>query len=97
MKPKDINELIAENARLIQQAKNETPEAKATQVSKGKLTARERISILLDDLSFVEIDALASHRKDYPESEKFVPAGRIVEFQTPLELVYQHESGFVSE
>ena len=78
MKPKDINELIAENARRIQKAKNETPEAKATQTSKGKLTARERISILLDDLSFVEIDALASHRKDYPESEKFVPAEAVV-------------------
>src|SRR5699024_8936942 len=29
---------------------------------KGKLTARERIEFLLDDGSFVEIDALARHR-----------------------------------
>ncbi|WP_331712350.1 carboxyl transferase domain-containing protein, partial [Rhodococcus sp. EPR-157] len=30
--------------------------------AKGKLTARERITALLDDGSFVEMDALARHR-----------------------------------
>jgi propionyl-CoA carboxylase beta chain len=30
--------------------------------AKGKLTARERIYALLDDDSFVELDALARHR-----------------------------------
>ena len=30
--------------------------------AKGKLTARERILALLDDDSFVELDALARHR-----------------------------------
>ena len=30
--------------------------------AKGKLTARERITALLDDGSFVELDALARHR-----------------------------------
>ena len=31
------------------------------QHDKGKLTARERINLLLDEGSFVEIDALATH------------------------------------
>ena len=31
------------------------------QHDKGKLTARERINLLLDDSSFVEIDALTTH------------------------------------
>ncbi|OZC63850.1 hypothetical protein CH251_26250, partial [Rhodococcus sp. 06-462-5] len=30
--------------------------------AKGKLTARERITALLDEGSFVELDALARHR-----------------------------------
>jgi len=33
----------------------------AKQHEKGKLTARERIFLLLDEGSFVEIDALATH------------------------------------
>jgi len=33
----------------------------AKQHEKGKLTARERINLLLDEGSFVEIDALATH------------------------------------
>ena len=32
------------------------------QHAKGKLTARERLSILLDPDTFVEIDALVEHR-----------------------------------
>ena len=34
------------------------------QHAKGKLTARERLDVLLDTASFREIDALASHRCD---------------------------------
>ena len=38
--------------------------AVATQHGRGKMTARERIAILLDPDSFVELDALARHRSD---------------------------------
>ncbi|MGW5213553.1 carboxyl transferase domain-containing protein, partial [Streptomyces sp. NPDC004051] len=36
--------------------------AVAKQHAKGKLTARERIALLLDDDSFVELDEFARHR-----------------------------------
>jgi len=38
------------------------PEAVARQHERGKLTARERIDLLLDDGSFIETDAFAVHR-----------------------------------
>ena len=38
--------------------------AKEKQHAKGKLTARERIDLLLDDGSFVELDRFALHRSD---------------------------------
>ena len=34
----------------------------AQQHARGKLTARERLEILLDDASFVELDAFVTHR-----------------------------------
>ena len=40
------------------------------QHSKGKLTARERIDLLLDDNSFTEIDAFVVHRCNYFGMEK---------------------------
>ena len=36
------------------------------QHSKGKLTARERIALLLDEGSFVELDKYITHRSDDP-------------------------------
>ena len=39
-------------------------EAVARQHDRGKLTARERLDLLLDDDSFVETDAFAVHRAD---------------------------------
>ena len=35
----------------------------AAQHSQGKLTARERIALLLDDNSFNELDAFVTHRE----------------------------------
>ena len=40
------------------------------QHEKGKLTARERIELLLDEGSFVEIDALATHHYYEYEMQK---------------------------
>src|SRR5215210_6069816 len=41
------------------------------QHSKGKLTARERIDLLLDEGSFIELDKYVTHRNDDPETQKF--------------------------
>lgn len=46
------------------------PEKIETQHKKGKLTARERIDLLLDDGSFVELDKLVETRSRYFDLEK---------------------------
>ncbi|MEI2728711.1 MAG: acyl-CoA carboxylase subunit beta [Candidatus Nanopelagicales bacterium] len=54
---------LAELQRRNKAAENPgTEKAIAKQHKKGKMTARERILTLLDDDSFVELDALARHR-----------------------------------
>jgi propionyl-CoA carboxylase beta chain len=45
----------------------------------GKLTARERIELLFDPGSFVEIDALVTHRcRDFGMSERTIPGDGVV-------------------
>lgn len=75
---KNFEEMINELDSKLTLARNETEQAKQSQAKRGKKTARERIALLLDEESFVEIDSLASHRKDYPGSEKYVPAEGVV-------------------
>src|SRR6478672_8524206 len=54
---------LADLRRRQEEAKHPSGEAAVEKVhAKGKLTARERITALLDDGSFVELDALARHR-----------------------------------
>jgi propionyl-CoA carboxylase beta chain len=49
------------------------------QHSSGKLTARERVDLLLDPESFVEIDALVTHRcRDFDMDQKTVPGDGLV-------------------
>ena len=43
--------------------------------AKGKLTARERIYALLDEGSFIELDALAKHRSTYFGLDQKRPLG----------------------
>src|SRR5574342_89334 len=50
------------------------------QHSKGKLTARERIDLLLDEGSFVELDKYVTHRNDESETKKFYGDGVITGF-----------------
>src|SRR5919198_4688314 len=50
------------------------------QHSKGKLTARERIDLLLDENTFVEIDKYVTHRSDDPNTKKFYGDGVITGF-----------------
>src|ERR671918_1730614 len=58
------------------------PERISAQHSKGKLTARERISLLLDEGSFVEIDKYVTHRSDDPTLTKFYGDGAVTGFGT---------------
>ena len=50
------------------------------QHSKGKLTARERISLLLDEDTFIEIDKYVTHRSEDAESKKYYGDGVITGF-----------------
>jgi acetyl-CoA carboxylase carboxyltransferase component len=52
------------------------------QHSKGKLTARERIALLLDEGSFVELDKYITHRSDDPTLQKFYGDGAVTGFGT---------------
>ncbi|MDX1501167.1 MAG: acyl-CoA carboxylase subunit beta [Thermoanaerobaculia bacterium] len=55
------------------------PERIARQHDAGKLTARERIELLLDTDSFVEIDPLVSHRcRDFGMEARTVPGDGVV-------------------
>ena len=53
-----------------------------SQHSKGKLTARERLNILLDSNSFIELDKFVTHRSDDPELKKFYGDGLLTGFGT---------------
>lgn len=50
-------------------------EAAEKQHARGKLTARERIDLLLDPGSFVELDAMVRHRSNYFGMDKRRPYG----------------------
>ena len=51
-----------------------------SQHSKGKLTARERINLLFDSNTFIELDKFVTHRSDDPELKKFYGDGIITGF-----------------
>jgi propionyl-CoA carboxylase beta chain len=55
------------------------PERKQRQHDAGKLTAHERVDLLLDSGSFVEIDALVTHRcRDFGMEEQLIPGDGVV-------------------
>ncbi len=57
------------------QARTTDPQAAEKQHARGKLTARERIDLLLDPGSFVELDAFAVHRATAFGMDKRKPLG----------------------
>ncbi|MFJ8198686.1 acyl-CoA carboxylase subunit beta [Streptomyces sp. NPDC096152] len=57
-----MHERIAELGRIRQEALDGPPAGTAAQHAKGKLTARERIDLLLDPGSFQEVEQLRRHR-----------------------------------
>src|SRR5450759_5637809 len=55
------------------------PERRARQHQEGKLSARERIELLLDENSFEELDKLVTHRcRDFGMDEQIVPGDGFV-------------------
>lgn len=56
------------------------PERVEAQHSKGKLTARERIDILLDANTFVEIDKYVTHRSEDANEKKYYGDGMVTGF-----------------
>ncbi len=71
-----LDELNAKKARYRQMG---GPERVARQHAMGKLTARERLDLLLDPGSFVEIGLLAHHQSQHPDlKDKFTPADGVI-------------------
>src|SRR5262245_65865875 len=52
------------------------------QHSKGKLTARERIALLLDEGTFVELDKYVTHKSDDPAIPRHYGDGSVTGFGT---------------
>ena len=69
------------------------PDAVERQHARGKHTARERIDLLLDEGSFVELDALAVHRTTAFGMDAKHPAG---EFSQTVLRVGGNENAFTS-
>src|SRR5437588_1258127 len=55
------------------------PERRARQHKEGKLSARERIELLLDENTFEELDKLVTHRcRDFGMDEQIIPGDGVV-------------------
>ena len=51
----------------------------ASQHAKGKMTARERIDVLFDEDSFMEIDSLVEHRcQDFGMERNIIPGDGVI-------------------
>src|SRR5918998_3066350 len=60
----DTEHKVEQFRELLARATTEDPTGAERQHQRGKLTARERIDLLVDPGSFVEFDALAQHRSN---------------------------------
>jgi propionyl-CoA carboxylase beta chain len=79
-KPDAASAQLAELRRRLEAARaGGGDERVERQHAEGKLTARERIELLLDAGTFVEIDALVTHRcRDFGMAERAVPGDGVV-------------------
>jgi len=74
---------MREKLELLQQKRSESEqgggaERIATQHQKGKMTARERLEVLLDPGSFVELDRFVTHRAtDFGLAEQKVLGAKV--------------------
>ncbi|MBW5481638.1 acyl-CoA carboxylase subunit beta [Streptomyces bambusae] len=89
-------ERVAELVRIRQEVQGGAPAATEAQHAKGKLTARERIALLLDEGSFHEVEQLRRHRASgfglehkRPHTDGVVTGWGTVEGRTVF--VYAHD------
>lgn len=73
-----VDTRLDELRRVIEQSTTTDPSAIKKQHDRGKLTARERITSLLDPGSFIELDSLIVHRTSNFDMDKQKPAGDAV-------------------
>src|SRR5258706_3875537 len=93
---------MREKLELLQQKRSESEqgggaERIATQHQKGKMTARERLDVLLDPGSFVELDRFVTHRAtDFGLADQKVLGDGVVTGSGPVEwrLVYVFSQDF---
>ena len=85
------------NKRLEAARQGGGPERIVRQHAAGKLTARERVDLLVDPGSFVELDALVTHRcRDFGMDAKSIPGDGVVTGSGTIEgrLVYLFAQDF---
>ena len=76
--PRQLLEQLHHRQSLAEQGGG--PARIAQQHKKGKLTARERLDLLLDDGTFVELDRFVTHRSsDFDLDKHIVPGDGVVE------------------
>src|SRR5881275_63885 len=74
-----MNRLDALRSRHAAAEQGGGPERRARQHTEGKLSARERIELLLDENTFEELDKLVTHRcRDFGMEEQVVPGDGFV-------------------
>jgi acetyl-CoA carboxylase carboxyltransferase component len=77
--PTDLHEITELRAMRAKAVAGGGPERAGQQHAKGKLTARERVAALLDEGSFQEIGALATHNvADFGMADKKFPGDGVV-------------------
>src|SRR5258708_36673263 len=98
MSESQVNDRSGElESRLAAAARGGGAERIARQHAAGKLTARERVELLLDPASFVEVDALVTHRcRDFGMDDQRVPGDGVVCGYGPVDgpLVYVFAQDF---
>src|ERR1035441_4786315 len=74
-----MNRLDALRRRHAAAEQGGAPERRARQHKEGKLSARERIELLVDENSFEELDKLVTHRcRDFGMEEQAIPGDGFV-------------------
>src|SRR5215831_17059230 len=74
-----MNRLEALRLRHAAAVQGGGPERRARQHKEGKLSARERVELLLDENSFEELDKLVNHRcRDFGMDEQVIPGDGFV-------------------
>src|ERR671934_89230 len=75
----NVGKLLAEKKEKLEQLTKKSPDASKAEIEM-LMTARERIDLLLDWNTFIEIDKYVMHRNDDPNTKKYYGDGIITGF-----------------